>query len=946
MSTWRKVGCCLAAVAGLSFGARADVPVAPTINLATYIDGYVTLSIGNSSGMTGLAVQTKRAEDVVWQDVAGFVKRSDISRWSLATNYVGTLQFRFAMKNAEGTGEYCEPIDIAATLALKGTIIDSNAYGAYAFDGDLGTVADTAWTGLDFGQVVSVKKIRCVFRFDAAWPQRWGNSPFEIATDAAFGDATTITNVTYKWPCNEVFEYDFDPPVETRYIRHRSPAGFSSLVALEFLSDGLYEKPELSVAYDDLDTFHARCSWTVNPAVFARRHVLQRGRSADGPWTTLAEYGAGDQFVYVDEGAKTGVQYYYRVQATSGHPSFDGQVLTSAAVPYRPLRRLERETTATNALREGVSLLVSGGTVAEAAEAFDGKYTTWPDCNAAAAVGVDLGESAYIAAFSYNCRNATCSDRVKLTLLYGSNSQDNWLADRTQLSAAITEYTTDGSVLYYKVLPGDSAQYQQVFLYGSGAWYGNVSEIGIFGWTQADIDAAGFPIAPSEVRFVRGEGGTSVTISWSAGLNVESYRVEALQGGEWTELTTVAADAERSYVATGLVPGNDYAYRIVAVNAVDETPTDVKTYSCYAGGDGTGLRGFYRVPADPTSLAFRAEKDVYRESRVSCPYIAETTDRLILDETQSDEQVVVTWKGTLIVPFADTYAFAANVKVGDGAALELDAHNLVFDLVKRGVNDTIGGSVYLTKGEHPITVTYYYSTGVKKFDLTWQSDQVSVETIPVSQLKPADADADLGLKFGDWTFGTRTDNDGFGYAVDKGDGAYELVYADRSNSNLHDDEFSWLFRPVHGDFDFRARVSGGGIRVGIMVRAADGKYFSANTQQGNYLAVKRLSPSTKKNFDELYNGRDGKSTYFRILRRGKVFSFYTHDDKATDPESEWVQMAETEVSRADFPRDAVVGAFTCRGTNPVESRQLSISPGTVKDIYFKELNRGTVLLVK
>ena len=306
----------------------------------------------------------------------------------------------------------------------------------------------------------------------------------------------------------------------------------------------------------------------------------------------------------------------------------------------------------------------------------------------------------------------------------------------------------------------------------------------------------------------------------------------------------------------------------------------------------------------------------------------------------------MTWKGTLIVPFADTYAFAANVKVGDGATLELDTHNLVFDLVKRGVNDTIGGSVYLTKGEHPITVTYYYSTGVKKFDLTWQSDQVSVETIPVSQLKPADADADLGLTFGDWTFGTRTDNDGFGYAVDKGNGAYELVYADRSNSNLHDDEFSWLFRPVRGDFDFRARVSGGGIRVGIMVRAADGKYFSANTQQGNYLAVKRLSPSTKKNFDELYNGRDGKSTYFRILRRGKVFSFYTHDDKATDPESEWVQMAETEVSRADFPRDAVVGAFTCRGTNPVESHQLSIAPGTVKDIYFKELNRGMLLFVR
>lgn len=101
-------------------------------------------------------------------------------------------------------------------------------------------------------------------------------------------------------------------------------------------------------------------------------------------------------------------------------------------------------------------------------------------------------------------------------------------------------------------------------------------------WTDYTSAVDTIPAAPAEITEIRGNSSTSVYLAWSTVNSAETYEVEYTTNIDYfdasSETTSVTGIEVTNYIVTGLESGDEYFFRVRAVNAQGESGwTEVKS---------------------------------------------------------------------------------------------------------------------------------------------------------------------------------------------------------------------------------------------------------------------------------------------------------------------------------------------------------------------------------
>ena len=309
----------------------------------------------------------------------------------------------------------------------------------------------------------------------------------------------------------------------------------------------------LSVARSDLPIARAVLSWTPVEAWSGQSVDVQRCLN-DGEWETVASVSSGAA-TYTDmEELRYGVPYCYRLAC--------GEDNSELAV-YRRVRRIGQRGDTT--LEKGVSLVWNTDPAAygPAENSFDGNTGTFTEFNDAShRIGLDFGDGnlAYVAhARLYPRVSSNLYDyRLDGMNVYGDNS--GYTGEGTALSTqlSIARGTPDQ---WHEMECDATFGYRYVFFYSSTRPTVNMSEIEIYGWTDADLEeeeettSAGLAVAAETTT------GADAVLTWDEESATVVYRALS-ESGPWTVLAT-GAD-QRRYVDRNLNYGFEYFYRVGA----------------------------------------------------------------------------------------------------------------------------------------------------------------------------------------------------------------------------------------------------------------------------------------------------------------------------------------------------------------------------------------------
>ena len=705
-------------------------------------------------------------------------------------------------------------------IGPKGSWGDDNSTatdGSKAYDGDVATFADLpgtknkgGWTGLDLGAAVLVKGVRAVAR--KGWTSRLDGAMVQVATevmpdpsgksDYEFVDPVTLgtfSGTTEK----AVAEIIFDEPVLARYVRVKSPEDATFNVA-DFevdLTPAPQFAPTLTVTMSNLEDEYAALSWNLldlnlNPRDWV---AVFRATGPQGPWTELTDLPA-DATTYTDETLAVGPRYYYGValRRVIDNVAFDGPMSVAS---YRRGRRLDRDPADETTLLNGITPFTTGtiwnNSGNGAPKLFDGDIATYADLNENDAfIGLDMGSAYGVTAVAAYPRSAWAS-RLNNTVMYGSNDSPSW--DNVE---QISQPITCSSDQAWTSTVGTSDNLYRYLVLGKpekSNFNGNLTELRIYGWTQAD--ALSVLTAPSYVTLT--EEGTAIVLEWEACGRVNSYTVRRqVNDGEWQDLATNVKTATYTDTSTSF-DGTRYSYQIVSVGDGSTANSDIYSIVPYVKGNGTGLYGVYTKnfthaydPAEEVALE-RVDSTIDFDWGEGAP-----------DETVGNDYFRVTWTGKIIIPFNGNYQF--RLRADDGARL------IIGDtIVVNNWSDSTGAfeaaaTVALTAGEHPIRVDCEEQVGNARCQLYW-GGCVDEEIVPASQLISEKVAVDtiqepwLGTRtFGGLLLGLTTFN---------ADGSITLSAGGHDTWNSQEG-FRYLWRTVTGPFTCSMKIDFTKVPVG------------------------------------------------------------------------------------------------------------------------------------
>ena len=110
--------------------------------------------------------------------------------------------------------------------------------------------------------------------------------------------------------------------------------------------------------------------------------------------------------------------------------------------------------------------------------------------------------------------------------------------------------------------------------------YGNVSEVGFFGYSDQDIVDSGLLIPPTTVSCET--NATGVVVSWDRGWNNESYLLERSRAGvdEWTPVASLETNVF-SFVDKKVPRKGTWSWRVTAVSEGGDTISSLPCSSYY-----------------------------------------------------------------------------------------------------------------------------------------------------------------------------------------------------------------------------------------------------------------------------------------------------------------------------------------------------------------------------
>ncbi len=845
----RRFVVALAAALGI-VGAAFAVPTAPTLKMTGFFNGKLTFGVKYSPVTDHtLEVQMKdqgAADDdyvtIYTKAVNSLAKflanKYDAAYFTYATNFAGTATFRMRTTLNGEASDWVAAGDFTAYVNVTGATNSNATTFGNAVDGNMYTNVDepsNPWVGYDYNAAIRISRIRVISRPDLI--SRFYGAKVQIASDATFADATTVfTSSSANTTPGVPIEIVFDEPVTAKSVRVLSGTASgcrSSVCEFEVVPADVPFKPVLTVVgYDDVTNFYPVLTWTVPAELHATKATLEYATGSAGPFTALATDVPIAITTFTNTAAKVGVLGYYRVTVDCNHPLFPGQSATSDAVTMGRCRRLDRSWGNETTLLDGVTVMPATNGVYLSdhyPKAFDGNPDTFPDIFSGGTysrgpVGLDFGEPAWVTSFGYICRNDNwCYVRIKNTALFSADDGDVELTNKVQRSEKVTQASQD-KTFYTQMgtsLPDNGAR--KWFLYapesGPSEFGGNVAELMFFGWTQSDLVAAGVVTAPTTLGFARSADGLSVDVGWNAGINVVQYRLERRVYGTnvWGTVATVAGTSLACNDNT--VSQNIYEYRVVSIgsNAV-EAVSEPFTYTYYAPGTGTGLRGAVYAPY-VANVAAMCQPEKYYELPTGPVNLSVAKGVEIVAGSSITNNMRLLWRGKLVTPFTGAYTFT--LVTTDGGALYIDKKS-VANAWTDGPKTT-SGMVELTAGEHDIAVDARLQVSPVSCVLKW-GGVVPDEVIPATQLIPAAEAATLTVD--GWTQRTYNGQQ-YGNAYVTANNAYMISSSKEAPSDRNKLNATFLAKTARYSFDisarFRAILNG---EAGIMARVPNGNFYA------------------------------------------------------------------------------------------------------------------------
>ena len=976
----RLVVSLLAAV--LSGMAVAEVPPAPEALMRGIINGKINVWYRKTlpSG-TNVEVQMRDhgASDEAWRTVP-LVWTSDFDHNNynargllLATNFVGTADLRLRAVNTDGASDWVTLDSLSAYDRITGTRIGPSetvvtSLAPNADDGNMGTMIDNAnapWMGYKFDKPKRIRGIRFFSRPDDNCYNRIYGATIECASDENFTDGEIVfTSSSANTSRTTVNDIVFDTPKLVGAVRFNTVV-MNSVCEWEILPADNPYRPAATVAASDITNFYAHVAWTIPAGAHAVRARVWRSNVADGTYEPLTdEWTEGASGSFTDQDLLVSQQFYYKVVAETDHPTFGEGTIESAPVAFRRARRLERAWSDETKLLDGITIMqpTNGNWSAVSGKwtlAWDGNAKTFPDTGSAeyskGPIGLDFGERVWVTGFGYVCRNDNDGYlRISTTALYAASGDDAELNDKVQVSDTCQVVSKDTTLHVQScttVLPDGANCY---FLYFTKSWSDywrqsfccNVSELMFFGWTQADVDAAGVVTAPTAVTVTRRMDGTGADLAWGAGAYAVSYAVQrrVRSASEWTDLGSVSADATLAFADTTAKAGA-WEYRVVSVGSEGKTPAPSETVSCvvYAVGNGTGLSGTLLWPyvADDATKCEPTQSAALGTGAVNLSLAAGAE---FVSGTGCTCEALLLWSGKLIVPIAGNYSIS--LETTDGGAVMIDDAYVCNSWT--GGTKTPSGVVTLTAGEHDIDVKARLQDAAngKRCILRW-GGTVSEEVIPASQLRPSAQSPSLAL--GDWKvayFNGRMV--GRAKAIT---GGYQLRgTADDDASGRNALNSTYLYRETSSDFTVECLTTGvQNGRVGILARSAGGnliwlRRLRVTSNLTDYDArLVRPGETALSQLGSTVQSDGGVSKYYnlgwlKMTRRNGTYNLYWRDNQTTD--RDW-NLLTSWTDDGSLGRDVQVG-FTVSGGSGSASVQSEFKLTNVK---FRE-HKGTVLVVR
>ena len=624
-----------------------ELPPLPVRTFIGVINGMVNIWIGRDDVGSNFWFQVKGAtEDDSAYATVGFTKNSidavakigsftTSHAFSRDANFVGAATFRVACTNA--AGEHAGWV-VAGTVTNimhhVGSAMGVNGgYGVYTklkvADGVVSTYVETAlkyagssnlWYGVDLNSPVEIAKIRYVPRqteVSSLAQLRLGGDIFEVATQSDFSDAVQIgVPVPDTFALGGVLEMVLDEPVTARYVRVKHLYKHDSYLAiaeLECCPASLISPINVSTSPSDFTNMYSEVSWSVPFIDQCITAVVERAYSPAGPFVEISAWSdATTGGTCRDDVAAVGVPCYYRVKAWC-----EGgirRMLTSDVVRYIRSRRLERDPLDLFDLRSGVSVLPPFDYRTDIpnkrlyniklddikAKIYDGDTSTWVDISCYTttpvnasyrifnpAVGVDFGEGAeFHVVGTYVFPRSNNLPRAREMAIYGANESD--LSDRKQLSAKLGGFATAAWQYNFSTNTTDAFRYVFLLSPTESATYGNVAEVGFYGFADQDIIDSGVLIPPTAVSCATNRD--AVVLSWDRGWNAASYRVERRKAGAeaWTAVASLSTNVFE-YADCGVPRKGVWQWRVSSVSDVGESISTLPCSSYYDPNRGLAI---------------------------------------------------------------------------------------------------------------------------------------------------------------------------------------------------------------------------------------------------------------------------------------------------------------------------------------------------------------------
>ena len=821
MTTWRKVGCCLATVAGLSFGVSADL--APTFD---YIkDGLVAHWDAIDNAATG----THDPTAAKWVDKVGgieLVGAFTVGETTMApsADITGTVA---GLRNLAGyTVETLSCRTDGKGLANSGFIATPRISMVYTANGpdtfcvSLGSANDVNWIRYYFGSDKPKQHGLASRSVSYVVGEAKASGQPVFYYDGVETASSSLESWTGRWTQNDnvkVFQGTTYHSVRiyNRILSAEEVAYNADVDRARFFST--------SITFDPMTFYNTNVvvRWPAPAALLSSlSNRLERSRFAEGPWTGISPwYVPGDATVFTDETASVGIKYYYRVAGFMGHAQHYGAPYYSPAVANRRLRCLERDLATPDKLYENAVIFrESFDTDKEYSErsfAFDGNLENWPNLQKRPHLGLDFGTPCYFGSVWCVGRLDWISNRVNGLCVWGSNDAEKPTADPVLLSEPFNcdSVTRIGVV---RALPNaELTSYRFLYAWKDADWFGNVDEMCFFGWTDADIEAAGLPACPQDLAGLNGDTLGTVRLTWGTGANLTSYEVQCrpLGAAEWTAVQTGIDPSARSYDVTGLDANAWYEFRLIGHGAdEDATSPTCRTYVYQlVPGSGTGLKTVLYGAQDALHIA--SEPTVEVSVRPDAEF-DQQGGTLFAHANHAKAWVFL--RGKLIVPLDGTYTLTLEAAGTDGYTCAIDGGVKVQYGNSAGVKNMI---VPLTAGEHDLFIGYASVNERKFLHFTWALENVwGPRTVPTSQLIPASDDyvaPYLPGAFEGWTCSLPTVNTAIHPLVKFVEpGKYELRGSENDfalgNSTL-------MTRLVRGPFVLDLDVASAAGRSGIVV---------------------------------------------------------------------------------------------------------------------------------